>query len=78
MNIKERQAVYAFALVENAKSSLHLAGCVIGNLQYEKNKNIATDIHAAYKAVEEVRMRLDMILDDNTDWNDNLKIGETR
>lgn len=73
MTIKERQLTYAFAMVESAKQSLHLASCIIGNLAYDaeygKERNIHEDFVDASKSVENLRQVLECIVDNNTEWS---------
>ena len=81
MNIRERQVAYAYALVENARQTIHIASCALGNLQYGDGKDLHADFNAALRNVQELCAKIELILDANTDYNCpvvHVKKGETK
>lgn len=71
MGIRERQLTYAFALIENAKQTLYTAAQVLGHLPYGKDGDVHNDILMATRDVEDIRMKIEDIIDQNTDWSRN-------
>lgn len=69
MGIRERQLTYAFALIENAKQTLYTAAQVLGHLPYGKDGDVHNDILRATRDVDDIRMKIEDIIDQNTDWH---------
>ena len=71
MKIRERQLTYAFALIENAKQTLLTAAQFLGNLPYGKDGDVRNDILTATRDIEDIRIKINDIMDMNTDWSRN-------
>ena len=71
MKIRERQLTYAFALIENAKQTLYTAAQFLGNLPYGKDGDVRNDILTATRDIEDIRIKINDIMDMNTDWSRN-------
>lgn len=71
MKIRERQLTYAFALIENAKQTLYTAAQFLGNLPYGKDGDVHNDILMATRDIEDIRIKINDIMDMNTDWSRN-------
>ena len=79
MKIRERQLVYAFALVENAKNTLYTATQVIGNtLRYGKDGDIRDEILGAAKTLENARRKMEEVMDANTDWSSRQNVAKAK
>lgn len=71
MTIRERQIVYAFALIENAKQTLGMARNFLGDFPYDNGRrNLLDDMTEALESIDKVRSTLDRAVDGVTDWKD--------